>query len=137
MVSSLWLLTSLSTHSVLERIWIKGSYQSQWLPQGKGDPLRSQNHDKLKSSTVGPNLPYDFWKSKFFTIFRITPKFFFALQYIKNWIRVVPWKKNFCSWKKKFSLKKTLKKNLLVGPNVEDFNSSWFWLLRGSPFTLW
>ena len=23
------------------------------------------------------------------------------------------------------------------GPNVEDFNSSWFWLLWGSPFTLW
>ena len=26
----------------------------------KGDPLRSQNHDELKSSMVGPNLPYDF-----------------------------------------------------------------------------
>ena len=25
-------------HSVLERIWIKGSYLSQWLPQVKGDP---------------------------------------------------------------------------------------------------
>ena len=43
-----------STHSVLERIWIKGSYPSQWLPQGEGDPLRSQNHDELKSSMVGP-----------------------------------------------------------------------------------
>ena len=87
-------------HSVLERIWIKGSYLSQWLPQGERGPLRSQNHDELKSSTVGPNLPYDFWKSKIFKNFRITPKFFFALQYIKNWTKVVPWKKFFCSWKK-------------------------------------
>ena len=64
-------------------------------------------------------------------IFWITPKFFFALQYIKNWTKVVPWKNFFCSWKK------TWKNFLLVGPTVEDFNSLWFWLLRGSPFTLW
>ena len=25
-------------HSVLERIWIKGSYLSQWLPQGERGP---------------------------------------------------------------------------------------------------
>ena len=25
-------------HSVLEQIWIKGSYLSQWLPQGDGGP---------------------------------------------------------------------------------------------------
>ena len=53
---------------------------------------------------------------KFLTIFRknfqknfcrIALKFFFALQYIKNWTKVVPWKKFFCSWKKNFvSLKK-------------------------------
>ena len=33
---------------------------------------------------------------------------FFAFQYIKNWTKVVPWTKFFCSWKKGFvSLKKT------------------------------
>ena len=60
--------------------------------------------------------------------------FFFALQYIKNLTKVVPWKNSFCSWKKIVALKKTLKFFLLVGPTVKDFNSSWFWLLRGSPF---
>ena len=33
-----------------------------------------------------------------------------------------------------FDFPKSLSK---LGPTVEDFNSSWFWLLRGSPFTLW
>ena len=31
-------------HSVLERIWIKGSYLCQWLPQGeRGPPKESQS----------------------------------------------------------------------------------------------
>ena len=31
-------------HSVLERIWVKGSYQSQWLPQGeRGPPTESKS----------------------------------------------------------------------------------------------
>ena len=31
-------------HSVLERIWIKGSYLSQWLPQGeRGPPKESKS----------------------------------------------------------------------------------------------
>ena len=51
-----------SIHSVLERIWIKANDYHRV----KGDPLRSQNHNELKSSTVGPDLPYDFWKSKNF-----------------------------------------------------------------------
>ena len=33
-----------------------------------------------------------------------------------------------------FDFQKSLSK---LGPTMEDFNSSWFWLLRGSPFTLW
>ena len=33
-----------SKHSVLERIWIKGSYLSQWLPQGeRGPPKESKS----------------------------------------------------------------------------------------------
>ena len=42
-----------------------------------------------------------FWKIKIFNIFRIVPIFFFPFQYIKNWTKVVPWTKFFCSWKKK------------------------------------
>jgi hypothetical protein len=41
-----------------------------------------------------------FSKIKIFKNFPITPKLFFALQYMKNWTKVVPWKKKFCSWKK-------------------------------------
>ena len=43
-------------------------------------------------------------------------------------------KKKFWSDPKIFDFQKSLSK---LGPTVEDFNSSWFWLLRGSPFTLW
>ena len=32
------------THSVLERIWVQGSYPSQWLPQGeRGPPKESKS----------------------------------------------------------------------------------------------
>ena len=47
-----------------------------------------------------------FWNFSIFKNFRITPKFFFALQYIKNWTKVVPWnfflflKKKLLVWKK-------------------------------------
>ena len=64
---------------------------------------------------LGPNLLSDFWKSKNFKIFRNTPKFFLALQYIKNWTKVVPWN-FFCYWKKKILVqKKTLKKKIVSG----------------------
>ena len=88
-----------------------------------------------------PTFQMFFWskftKIKIFKNFRIAPKLFFAFQYIKNWTKVFPWNFFLLLKKKIFSPKKTLKKKLLVGPNVEDFNSLWFWLLRGSPFTLW
>ena len=45
-------LPSKVAHSVLERIWIKDTYLSQWIPQGE----RSHNHDELS-----PNLLNDFW----------------------------------------------------------------------------
>jgi hypothetical protein len=42
-LSSNWPNSSLK-HSVLERIWIKGSYPSQWLPQGeRGPPKESKS----------------------------------------------------------------------------------------------
>ena len=50
----------LDYHSVLEWIWIKGSYLSQCDHRVKGDPLKSQNHDELKSSTLGPTNKFFF-----------------------------------------------------------------------------
>ena len=36
--------TEMGAHSVPERIWIKGSYPSQWLPQGeRGTPKESKS----------------------------------------------------------------------------------------------
>ena len=125
-------------HSVLELIWIKGSYLSQWLPpQGGRGPLKESKSRWIEIFHRGSQFTLWFLKIKIFQKFSDHSKFFFALKYIKNWTKVVPWKKNFVPEKKILSLKKTLKKNLLVGPTVEDFNASWFWLLRGSPFTLW
>ena len=86
----------------------------------KEDPLRSQNHYELKSSTVGPNLPYDFWKSKIFKNFRIAPKSFFALQYIKNWTKVVPWKIFFVP-EKKILVWKNFEKKIVSGTHRGGF----------------
>ena len=42
--SKLHLLFKMLDHSVLERIWVKGSYPSQWLPQGeRGPPKESKS----------------------------------------------------------------------------------------------
>ena len=61
----------------------------------------------------------------------------FKEQLLFSFLCIVKQKKNFgVIWKflKIFDLPKSLSK---LGPTVEDFNSSWSWLLRGSPFTLW
>ena len=50
----------------------------------KGDPLRSQNHDELKSSTVGPDLPYDFAKIEKFQKFSDHSKNFFCFTILKQ-----------------------------------------------------
>ena len=70
----------------------------------KGDPLRSQNHDELKSSTVGPDLPYDFAKIEKFQKFSDHSKIFFL--FLK---------------KKIVSLKKTLKKIFVSGTQRGGF----------------
>ena len=61
----------------------------------KGDPLRSQNHDELKSSTVGPTNNFFF---KFFfrlTIFFSGTKFFFqGTTFVQFFMYCKP-KKNF------------------------------------------
>ena len=99
----------------------------------KGDPLRSQNHDELKSSTVGPNLPYDFWKSKIFKIFG-SLQFFLALQYIKNWTKVVPGQNFFVPEKKKCLSKKTSFEILWSGVWKGGFQSMLILSLLGMYF---
>ena len=128
-----WQFELIIYHSVLERIWVEGSYLSQWLPQGERWPPKEPKSRWIEILHFGSHFTLWFLKIKKFQTFSDHSEiFFFALQYIKIY------KKFFCSWKKKILVwKKLWKKKLLVGPTVEDFNASWFWLLRGSPFTLW
>ena len=64
-------------HSVLEQIWMKGSYLTNDYHRVKGDPLRSQNHDELKSSTVGPTNKNNFQSFFQTNIFFFRNNFFF------------------------------------------------------------
>ena len=91
----------------------------------KGDPLRSQNHDELKPSTLGPT------NKIFFQSFFQTKKFFFQEQ--KNFFQGTTFIQFFmyCKAKKNFGvIRKFLKifdfpKSLSkLGPTVEDFDSS-------------
>ena len=88
-------------HSVLEQIWVKGSYQ--WLPQGERGPPKESKSQWIEILHNGSQFTQWFLKIK---NFRITPKFFFALQYMKNWIKVVPWKMFFFPEKKLLVWKK-------------------------------
>ena len=90
----------------------------------KGDPLRSQNHNELKSSILGPT------NKIFFQSFFQTNNFFFQEQ--KNFFQETTFVQFFmyCKAKKIFGvIRKILKifdfqKSLSkLGPNVEDFNS--------------
>jgi hypothetical protein len=55
---------------------------------------------KMKSPHSDPYLLIKIWKNRILNFFRITPKLFFAIQYIKNWTRVVPWNFFFVTEKK-------------------------------------
>ena len=68
------------------------------------------------------NLLNNFRKKNFFKNFPITPKFFFALQYIKNWTKVVPWTKKFFLEKKMLVEKKLLFRFSKKGHIFEIFN---------------
>ena len=91
----------------------------------KGDPLRSQNHDELKSSTLGPTNKI-FFQSFFQTkkiFFQEQKKFFQGTTFIQFFMYCKA-KKNFGvirKFLKIFDFPKSLSK---LGPNVEDFNSS-------------
>ena len=114
-------------HSVPERIWIKGCYLSQWLPQGERGPPKESKSRWIEILHGGSQFTLWFLKIKNFQNFSDHSEFFFCFTIHKKLNKS-------CFLKKKILF---LKKKFLVGPTVEDFNSSWFWLLRGSPFTLW
>ena len=76
-------------------------------PQHQSTYLGGPESASIEIPPFGPFLWSKFSKMKIFKKFRIAPKFFFALQYIKNWTKVVHWTTFFCSWKKIVSLKKT------------------------------
>ena len=40
-------------HSVLERIWVKGSYLSQWLPQGERGPPKESKSQWIEILHIG------------------------------------------------------------------------------------
>ena len=77
-------------HSVLERIWIKGSYLSQWLPQGERWPPKES-------------------KSWCIEILHGQEQFFFKEQFLFSFLCIVKPKKiserSKIFWKKKIFLK--------------------------------
>ena len=91
----IWYPSLLDWHSVLERIWIKGSYLSQWLPQSKRGPPKESKSRWIEILHVGSQFTLWFLKIKIFQKIFDRSKIFFALQYIKNQTKVVPWKKIF------------------------------------------
>ena len=79
-----------AVHSVLEWIWIKGSYPSQWLPNGEREPPKSKNHDELKPRWV-PIYLMIFENQNFSKYFGSLRNFFFLYNSYKL-TKVVPWK---------------------------------------------
>ena len=68
-------------HSVLERIWIKGSYLSQWLPQGEREPPKESKSPWIEIFHGGSYFTLWFLKIKNFQKFSDHSEIFFALQY--------------------------------------------------------
>ena len=91
--------TSLST-VWLQPIWKKVRTWWQIPTQHQSTYLGGPESASIEIPPFGPFLWSKFSKMKIFKNFRIAPKFFFALQYIKNWTKVVPWTKIFVPEKK-------------------------------------
>ena len=88
----------------------------------KGDPLRSENHDELKTSTVGPDLPYDFAKIEKFQKISDHSKIFFWFTIHKKLNKSCSLEKIFLFLKKKLlALKKLWKKNFVSGTQRGGF----------------
>ena len=66
-------------HSVLERIWIKGSYLSQWLPKGERRPPKESKSRWIEILHGGSQFTLWFLKIKNFQKISDHSEFFFAL----------------------------------------------------------
>ena len=121
-----WDVLNIQEHLVTQ-IWIKVKTWWQILPQHQSTYLGGPESASIEIPPFRPFLPYVFWKKIKIKIFRIAPKFFFALQYIKNWTKVVTGTNFFVPEKKIVSLKKNLLNFYEVRSERGDFNWCWFW----------
>ena len=111
-------------HSVLEWIWVEGSYLSQWLPHSERGPPKESKSLWIEILHIGSQFTLWFLKIKNFQKISDHSEIFFCLTIHKKLNKSCSLENFFLFLKKNFfSLKKALKKKLLVEPNVEDFNS--------------
>ena len=104
------------SHSVLERIWIKGSYLSQWLPQGERGPPKESKSWWIEILHCGSQFTYWFSKIKNLQKFSDHSEIFFCFTIHKKLNKSCSLKKKILFLKKKIlSLKKTLKNNFVSG----------------------
>ena len=109
-------------HSVLERIWIKGSYLSQWLPQGERGPPKESKSRWIEILHGGSQFTLWFLKIKIFQKISDHSEIFFCFTIHKKLNKSCFLKKNFLFLKKKIlSLKKTLKKKIVSGTHRGGF----------------
>ena len=112
----------LSIHSVLERIWIKGSYLSQWLPQGERGPPKESKSRWIEILHGGSQFTLWFLKIKNFQKFSDHSEIFFCFTIHKKLNKSCSMKNFFLFLKKKIlSLKKTLKKKIVSGTHRGGF----------------
>ena len=109
-------------HIVLERIWVKGSYLSQWLPQGEKGPPKESQSLWIEILHIGSQFTLWFLKIKNFQKFSDHSEFFFCPTIHKKLNKSCFLEKNFLFLKKNFfSLKKNLKKNFVSGTHRGRF----------------
>ena len=95
-------------HSVLERIWIKGSYLSQWLPKGERGPPKESKSQWIEILHGGSQFTLWFLKIKIFQKISDDSKIYFCFTIHKKLNKSCSLKKKILFLKKSFvSLKKT------------------------------
>ena len=109
-------------HSVPEWIWIKGSYLSQWQPQGERGPPKGSKSQWIEILHGGSQFTLWFLKIEKFQKFSDRSKNFFCCTIHKKLNKSCSLENFFLFLKKIFfSLKKTLKKNFVTGTHHGGF----------------
>ena len=112
----------ISKHSVLERIWVKGSNLSQWLPQGERGPPKESKSRWIEILHGGSQFTLWFLKIKIFQKFSDHSEIFFCFTIHKKLNKSCSLKKKILFLKKNIlSLKKTLKKKFVSGTHRGGF----------------